>query len=314
MAIQFVNTNQLVGVNGVFYLYPSYLGGIEQAIPCRSVPMGFFWLTPIVQGNRVIGYDQMVAVDASKPSPDSLKVLRLKDALNANTVYEIAVLDSDGVTGNTFIDNCNGCCGDTPVMPTVTIPHPILQLPPQSTTATTRTFVFPFPSNPNARLYAIPFPWFNGVAPAQAYEPAGITTPAQFVTWANTSGKWDDYGTWSATGDVITLVNSDSSTIVLSRAGMSISLTPTPFCFNMTAFSTPAAVNSVQFGTGAVFTFPPFMLTNANQQTVINSIRQFIPEATFVISSNKLQVSTVQAAPKLKNGATTVVTASAGAC
>lgn len=314
MSIQFVNSTQVMAINGNYFAYPMYPNGVEQSIPCRSVPMGFFWLIPIVAGNRVSGYNELVANDAIKPRPDAFKVLRLKDALNANTEYTIAVADSDGITGNTFVDNCNGCCGDTPSMAVVTIPEPILQLPPQVVSSGTRVWYFPFPANPNGRLYAIPYPWFNGAAPAQAYEPAGITTPAQFVTWANTSGKWDGYGTWAASGNVISLTNTDSDTIVLEKAGMEISLTPTVFCFNLTAFSTPAAVNGVQFGTGAIFTFPPFMLTNANQQTVINSIKKFIPNATFVISSNKLQVTTIEAAPKLKNDSTTVVTAGAGAC
>lgn len=311
--IQFV-TAQLVASNGEYFVYPNYPNGISQSIPCRSIPMGFFWLIPVVSGNRVIRFNELVATTSLKPQDDAFKVLRLKDAINANTEYTIAVLDSDGVTGSTFIDNCNGCCGDTPVMPTVTIPAPILQLAPEVNDAGERIFTFPFPSNPNGLLYSIPFPWFNGAAPAQAYEPTGITTPAQFVTWANTAGKWDDYGTWSSSGDVVFLTNTDSDTIVLEKAGLDITLTPATFCFNLTSFSTPAAVNGIQFGTGATFTFPAFMLTNANQQKVINSIKKFIPDATFTIVTNKLQVATTQATPKLKNDATTVVTAGTGVC
>lgn len=314
MAIQFVTSNQVMSVNGEFFTYPSHPTGITKNIPCRSEVAGFFWLVPKTQGNRVIGWQELTAVNGTKPFPDAVKVLRLKDALDANTEYEIAVVDGDGVTTNAFIDNCNGCCGATPVMATVTIPSPILQLPPQETDTTTgeRTFIFPFPANPNGLLYAIPYPWFNGAAPTPAYAPTGITTAALFVTWANTN--WGEYGTWSSSGNIVSLANDDSDTIPLDLAGMQISITPKIWCFNVTAFSTAAAINGIQFGSGAIFTFPPFMLTNTNQQTVINSIKKFMPESTFVISSNKLQLSTVQATPKLVNGVTVVATAGAGAC
>jgi hypothetical protein len=314
MAIQFVTSNNVLSVNGEFLTYPLYPQGITKNIPCRSTVAGVYWLIPRTQGNRVIGWQELTATDATKPSPDAQKVLRLKDALDANTEYEIAVGDSDCITTNSFIDNCNGCCGDTPVMASLTVPSPILQLPPNQPVDSdgTRHFTFPFPSNPNGLLYAIPFPWFNGAAPSPPYAPTGITTAALFVTWANTN--WGEYGTWTSAGDIVSLANDDSDTIPLSLAGMQISITPKTWCFTLTSFSTPAAINGIQFGTGATFTFPPFMLTNTNQVTLINAIKKFLPESTFTVSSNHLQLTTVQATPKLKNGASTIATAVAGTC
>lgn len=310
--IRFVRSNQVLEVNGVFYSYPSNTGGISKSIPCTSEVMGFFWMVPIVQGNRVIGYDTLNANSATKPSPDAVKILRVKDAIDANTEYGIAVLDADGVTSNTFVNNCNGCCGSTPVMPTVTIPTPILQLPAQTVVDGVHTFVFPFPANPNGLLYSIPFPWFNGAAGTPAYAPTGITTAAQFVTWAD--ANWGAYGEWSSSGDIVTLASTSTDDIPVLLAGMQISLTPATFCLDFTAFSPPAAVNGIKFGTGATFAFSPFMINGTNQQTLINRIQRFIPDAVFTISTGKLQIATIQPVPKLYNDTTLVATAATGAC
>lgn len=316
MAIQFVTSNQVFEVNGEFFAYPDQPNGITKAIPCKSEVMGFYWMTPKVQGNRVIGYSIQNSNSNIKPTPDSFKILRVKDAIDANIEYGMAVVDGDGITTNSFIDKCNGCCGDTPVMATVTIPAPILQLPPQTVSddGTERTWIFPFPVNPNGLLYAIPYPWFNGAAPTPAYAPSGITTPAQFVTWADTN--WGEYGEWSSSGNIVTLVNADTDDIILALAGMEISLTPAIFCFDVSTMSPPAAVNSINFGgTGnPKFTFPPFMLTGSNQQTLINSIKKFVTDGTFTISTGKLQVATTQGLPRLYNGATLVLASTAGAC
>lgn len=314
MAINYVNTLQCVEVNGQSYQWPNDPNGIEKAIPCRCTIMGVFWKLPVTLGNRLISYNYRVAVDAVKPTPDALKVLRLKDPLDANTEYGIAILDSDGVTGYTFIDDCNGCCGDTPVMPTVTIPQPILQSPPQTSVDGVNTFVFPFPANPNALLYEIDFPWFNGVGPVTPYVAAGITTPALFVTWANSN--WGDYGTWSSSGDIVRLASEDGvDAVFVTEAGVAPNLVPAPWCFDLTAFgATPAAVNGVQFGSGAIMPFAPFMLTASNQTTLQNRLTPFMPFSTFTAITNKLTITSLQAVPKLYDGVTLVATATAGAC
>lgn len=312
MAINYVQSNQVLEVNGQSYFYPSYPNGIQKAIPCRCTIMGCFWMIPVTQGNRIVSYDTLVADTSTKPRADAVKILRLKDALDANTEYGIAIADADGVTGYTFIDNCNGCCGDTPVMATVTIPSPILESDPQTTVDGVNTFVFAFPDNPNALLYAIPYPWFNGVGPVTPYVPGSITTPAAFVTWANTN--WAQYGTWSSSGNIVSLVSEPTDTIYVVRAGMAPSLTLKAWCFNLTSFSTAAAVNGIGFGTSTPFPFAPFMLTNANQTTLINRITPFMPFSTFAAITNKLTVNTLQATPKLYNGLTVIATATAGVC
>ncbi len=313
MAIQFVQSNQVTAVNGIQYQNRFYPNGLQKAIPCRSTVAGSFWRIPVTEGNMLIGYNYLVATDATKPRADALKVLRVKDALDANMEYEMAIADADDITTNSFIDNCNGCCGDTPVMATITIPPPILQSPPSSSIDGTNTFVFAFPSNPLGLLYAIPFPWFNGVAPATPYAPTGITTAAQFVTWADTN--WGDYGEWSSSGDIVTLVSILGTDVVfVEKAGIDPSLTAGLWCFTLTSFSTPAAINGVKFGSATTIPFAPFMLTNANQTTLINRLSPFMPFSTFTASTNKLQIASLQAQPKLYNDTTLIATAASGAC
>lgn len=316
MAIQFVTSTQVLEINGdtAPYTWPNEPTGITKSIPCKSEVMGFFWMVPKVQGNRVIGYSIENANDNIKPRPDAVKILRLKDAIDANIEYGIAVADGDGISGNTFVDKCNGCCGATPSMDVITWPTPILQLGPQETSAdrTERTWVFPFPENPGALEYLIPYPWFNGTAPVTPYAGSGITTAAQFVTLADSN--WGDYGDWSSSGNVVSLLNTDSDVVVLVEAGMAVSLKPKVYCFDVSTMSPPAAVNGIKFGSSPTFTFRPFILTGSNQQTLINSIKKFVTDGVFVISSGHLQVSTTQALPHLYNNTSVVLSATVGAC
>jgi len=313
MSIQLVQSNQLAEVNGETFVNSFYPNGLQKAIPCRSQVVGAYWKIPVTLGNRVVSYNELVATDATKPVPDAFKILRLKDALDANTEYGIVIADADAVTTNSFVDNCNGCCGATPVMATVTIPQPIQESDPQTAIAGVNSFIFAFPQNPNSLLFSIPFPWFNGAGPVSPYAPTGITTAAQFVTWANTN--WEEYGTWSSpAANVVKLVSTPSAAIYVLRSGMQVALTPANFCFTLTSFSTPAAINGVGFGAGLPQKFPSFALTNANQATLIQRLKPLMPGATFTITTNHLQIATVQAQPKLYNNASVIATAATGVC
>lgn len=313
--IQFVQSNQVMQVNGIAYAWPNTPNGIPKTIACRSEVGSYYWMVPRVSGMYVVGYDTLNADSAVKPRPDAFKILRIKDAIDANTEYGIAVEDTDGVTTNAWAALCNGCCGDTPVMPTVTIPYPIIQQAPNNEPPFdgSNTFIFPFPPNPNALGYAIPYPWFNGTAPGTAFDTTGITTPAQFVTWANTN--WGDYGTWTSTGNIVKLVSADTDTVFVVLAGLSVALVPASYCFDLTTFSgSPAPINNVQFGTGSSYPFAPMILTNTSQNDLINRLSKIDQSATFVSIANKLTMTTLLATPKLRQDTTNVSVSSAGAC
>ncbi len=309
----FVQSNEVVGVNGIAYLYPNYVtgvvGGIGKQINCNNITIiGSFWRVPFVVGTVITKYTDLVAVnDSTPPTPDSLKVLRIQD-LSDMSVYDIAIANTDNIATssppNQFAYLCDGTGGTLPVMPDVTIPFPIIQFAPTSTDGTNNVFTFAFPNNPTSLLYSIPAPWFNGVAGSPAYSPAGKTTAAQFVTWANSN--WSAYGTWASSGNVVTLTSLVTN---VTQAGMQIALTPAAFCFDLSAYSTPALVNGVKFGTGDTVSVPAFMLTN--DPNVLMSAQSTTFSTTV---ANKLGVNTVYATPKLYNDASLVVTSTAGAC
>lgn len=320
MPTNFVVSNQVVGVSGQAYLYPDYItgvvNGIAKQLNCNNMTIiGSFWKIPFVVGTQITKFTYLEAINTSTPpTPDAIKVLIIKDDSD-QTQYELAIANTDNIATssppNQFAYLCNGTGGTLPVMPTATIPFPIIQFPPTSTDGTNNVFTFPFPSNPNGLLYSIPAPWFNGVAGAPAYSPAGITTAAQFVTWA--TSNWSAYGTWASSADIVTLTSAVDN---VTMAGMQIALTPAAFCFDLSAYSTPALVNGVKFGTGNTIAVPAFMLTN-DPNVLAAVLRKVMSEQSTSFSTavaNKLGVNTTYATPKLYNDASLVVTSTAGAC
>lgn len=306
--VPFVTSNQVLLENNQIFQWPNYPNGIAtRQIPVAGTEIvNSFWRIPKTLGNRVIGYSELLATDAVKPTPDAVKVLRVKTS--DNTTYEFAIIDADHIASTDPADRfaylANGLGGSLPVMPTVTIPTPIMQSDPQSVVDGDNTFVFAFPANPLGLLYSIPFPWFNGVAPTQAYEPAGITTAALFVTWANTSGKWDGYGTWSSVGDVISLLSTSSDTVYVLRAGMQITLTAAHFCLTLNA--SPDAVNGIKIS-GHNYTFGAIIAGRTNRQDLINAITKFLPGATFTTAvANKIDVLTTQLPQNITNNGSNV--------
>lgn len=318
MSVLFVQSDQVVEVNAQSYQWPNYPDGISKQIPCENVEIiNSFWKIPQMQGNRVVGYNYLVATDDQKPTPDSLKILRVKDTRD-NTEYGFAIADTDNIATssppNEFAYLCDGTGGTLPVMPTVTIPVPIMQSDPQSTaTDGTNTFLFPFPANPNALEYAIPYPWFNGVAPVTAYAPSGLTTVANVVTWANSN--WGDYGTWSAAStNVLKLESATSDTIPVSQAGMEVSLTATNFCLTLNVAAD--AVNGIKIS-GQVYPITPMLAGRTNRQALIDAIRKYFPGATFSTSvTNKINVLTTQLPEAITHNDVNVtgLTWSAGVC
>lgn len=319
--IQFVQSNQVVGVNGQKYIIYNYVSGVATGLQktlavANMIIVNSFWLIPKVQGGKVIGYTEEVAANTSTPpTPDSLKILRLKD-LQDQTEYDIAIVNTDNVSSSTpinkFADLVDGTGGSLPIMPTVTIPFPIIQDKPSSTDGTNNVFTFAFPVNPLGLLYSIPKAYFNGLASSPAYAPTGITTAAQFVTWAN--ANWSAYGTWTSSGNIVKL---SSLVTNVKLAGMIVALQLKSYCFSLAAYSTPATVNQVRWGSGGtLISVPAFQLTD--DPTVLLNVLSKVtsPQSTTfgTAVANKLQVNTVLDVPKLYNNGSLVVTSVAGVC
>lgn len=323
----FVQSNQVLDVNGQAYLYPNYVlgvvNGIAKQLSCDNIVIvNSYWKIPWVVGTVVTKYTYELAVNTSTPpTSDSIKILLIKDKQD-QTSYELAIANTDNMAvsspPNQFAYLCNGLGGALNTMPTVTIPFPVVQFPPTSTNSSTgaNTFTFTFPANPLGLQYNIPAPWFNGIAGSPAYAPSGITTPAQFVTWANSN--WSAYGTWAnPSGVIVTLVSPTSAGVFVTKAGMQIALQFRSYCFNLTAYSTPAPVNQYQFGSGTILTFPgAFQLTNdpnvlqAQLQKVMSSESTSYSQTV----ANKLGVQSTYDVPKLYNNGVLVVASTAGTC
>jgi hypothetical protein len=410
MAVTFVQSTQVLDENGQNLLIYNYTTGVAtgvtrdiNTINCEII--GAQWRLPVAtQQGLPLRANWAVAVDAVRPQPDAQKVLVVKEVgSGALNTYKIAIADTDYVgTTNVFGTLADGLGGTLATMPVVTISFPIVQNAPTSNTGGTNTFLFPFPANPNGLLYSIPFPWFNGVAPTPAYAPTGITTPAGFVTWANTN--WGTYGTWTSSGNIVTLSSPSSAGTPVTKAGFYVNVTQAAWCIDATALyspgqiattslnaggtgyvvndtftitggtqlatghvtavsggvvttytidtqgvgyavatgaatvatsgsgtglkiniltlqtAAPATVNGVGFGTGTPATFGAFTLNDSTTalQQLITAITPFFENgATFAIGGadgDKITINTVQATPKIYNGASVILTATSGAC
>lgn len=318
--VPFVQSNQVVNVNSQDFAWPANPNGISVQIPTEGTQIiGSFWRIPQTLGPRVIGFQYLVANSSVKPQADALKVLQLKlTGTGGITSMMIAITDSDDLPGSTppnqFAYLADGLGGSLPVMPTVTIPIPIMQQSAQSTDSTTgaKTFIFPFPVNPAGLEYQVNGMWLNGVLQTPAM--TGLTSVAGVVAQFNTD--YSDYGTWSAPStNVLKLVSLPSSTVPVTKAGIDVELAPTDYCFNLTAYSSPAAVDGLKFGSSPIIPLTPFMLTD-DPAVLLNVLKAKMSTQTVFSTTiaHKLGIKTVQATPALYNNGVLVVASTGVVC
>ncbi len=266
--VTFVESTQVLNVNGDSFYNLNFTTGVVTGITrninaANSVIVGAQWMMPrVAQGLPLVspGFEYAVAVNAIPPTVDAVKVLVVKETLSqgAMNVYKIAIANTDYVGGvNVFGTLADGLGGALATMPVVTIPFPLIQDAPVTTSTTApvgvNTFVFPFPTNPNALTYSIPQVWFNGVIPATPYAPGGITTAALFVTWVNSN--WGAYGTWSHIGNIVELASAPvtspvTNTVYVTAAGLIVSLQPASFCLDLTSLYPTGEINATTLGVG----------------------------------------------------------------
>ena len=240
--INFVQSTQVLGANGVDTSKYNFLTGVVSGgtvlLPTvNTISEEFLWRIPrIISGLGPNGYSWLVATNSIRPTPDSQKVLRLK---NGRNTWDIAVADTDGVGGtNVFGTLADGLGGSLASMPVVTITFPLIQDAPVTTVLAsppnTPAFLFSFPLNPLGLTYSIPWAWFNNAPAVVPYAPAGITTAAQFVTWAN--ANWGTYGFWASSGNTVTLSSEPTSGIYVTKCGFNPQLTHAAWCIDASAF------------------------------------------------------------------------------
>lgn len=305
---QYVLTDQVIIENGEYFGFPFNPQGIaNKLIPTPTTEIiGPYWVTPYVQGGIPIYPAIEPAYQTSvKPNPSSVKCLRVKSTETGIETY-FAILDTDCITSNTYASLANDTTGGVPTMPTVTVPAPIIQVPPASSVGGVNTFYVSIPDNPNSLVYKCPNVWVNG-ASAPAF-PGATSTPAGLVSALNST-----YGTdYNATFTLITTTTptSPSTTIytiqVASAAtgggvqmlllGMNIALTPVTYTATVPSYLSAIAVNGCKInGTNALFFNPGIVIGDHNRYDLINSlVPLFEPAAVFtLLSTNKITVTTV---------------------
>lgn len=329
--VNFITSNNVIEMNGDTYAFGSdFPQGLSREIPVLNThPAGVYWKVPQQNdGGIFIGYANtqvLAASPSTRPTPDSQKILLLKN--DDGNYWGIAILDTDetisGSPTSRWAFNANGTGGTLPVMDTLTVPTPILQASyTNQATNGDRTFLFTFPPNPLGLLYSILASFFNGIPPVQAFQPSGITTLAQFVTWANTSGKWDMYGVWSSPNTTtLKLLSSTGSTIYVNMAGLVYpALAEVVHTLDMTVVATPAMVDGVSFGSATVpipFLSGPFLVTDTDvsEKALINEIAKIYAtnQASAVIrggTGTNIDITTELGVCRIFNGATVVITSS----
>src|SRR4051812_30203503 len=182
-SVAFVKSTQVIQRNEISYAACPR----TENIPCEgTIIQGLWWAVPQVYGGGIDGYKITkgeIRDNYTKPSADSIRVLRVYNAI-ANNTYWIAVADAD--TEAVFVDKCNACCGATPSMGVVTIPDPIIEQAPCADVPNGTplyTFEFPIPANPNTLMIALNDFTFNGVAGTPTPTAGGYASAAAILTW-----------------------------------------------------------------------------------------------------------------------------------
>lgn len=254
-SIAFVRSDQVVSINDLSYANCPK----TENIPCESaVPQGIWWAEPYITSTGLTRYNYLKEIPIQyngTPPADWFRVLRIWNTLNDTTLY-IAV-DADGEAD--FVDACNGCCGETPVMPTVTIPAAIIEVEVCANEAGNFVIDFPLPYNPNNLPLQVGNPVYINGSPAAALTPFGpFANPAamlaEFVSTYSTT-----YGTWSLqnSNKVLRLTGT-----VASSAGVDIQLVAASYCFQIPGTNT--TVDGIRFNaTNALLPSGQIIFSNA---------------------------------------------------
>lgn len=248
-------------------------------IPCVDLTFrGEEWCVPQVQDGRLLGYARTIS--ASKPSPDSVKALRVCTVKGDE--YLILVSDSD--TQALLVTNCNDCCGPTPILPAVTVPAPIIEDKICPDASGNYTFIFPVPQNPNTLKYLIPHgnASFNGQYATPDLSGAGYSSVSALVTALNTN--WSAYGTFTA-------INSNKDIQLVSTttvsAGLYITLLAAAYCCTLPG--SPTQVDGIIIG-GTLVNFTTIQISTANGTDLINAIAPYLyGTLANAISNTKVQ-------------------------
>lgn len=190
--------------NGIAIGFDCYV--IGSALPVLSIPftdlkvIGEFWATPVKDGGIVRGWKYTTTSGVTIPTPDSFKVTKIEDRLNAET-YVVAA-DQSAVEG--------AAAGDT--LASNTIPVPIPESNVCINAAGNYVHIWQAPTKTGSQEYKANVLVDNvqAVAPLST----GHASVAAMVTWLNTN--YSAAGTWATpSGTLVTLTSTLNKSVGL---------------------------------------------------------------------------------------------------
>jgi hypothetical protein len=231
---------------------------------------GLEWFTPFVKGGVVAEYRP--SLDAIAPSADSVKTVRLRNAISGQTIWILG-------EASDWADRVNGCCGDTPDMPTVIMTAPNTTEAPCPTDAGNYEFIVaeqaPVIVGQKLFLYAEN----DGVAFAPAALAGGHATIAAALAWAQ--ANWGAYGVWSAVG--ATGIKLSGTTV--KKGKLQLTFLAQDWCMVIVAAQT---FNQVKNGTKVFDLGQVIAVVDANQ--VIAAIKDYFADGVLTaFSPTKIQ-------------------------
>lgn len=172
----------------------------QESINCENaVSEGVYWRIPTSKNGIHTGF--VFRMSATKPTPDSVKSIRVRDR-SSGVVYYVAIADNGN--DQLFTNACNACCDDLEPMATVALPDIIIEepgCPNDEGDYLYRTYVDPTPEA--GEVY-----YLNGAVNGAALPAApaeGFASLADLKVWADAN--------WAA-GD-LNGVTLDGGTVIL---------------------------------------------------------------------------------------------------
>lgn len=172
----------------------------QESILCQnSTVEGIYWRIPTSRAGVATGF--VFRKSESKPTPDSMKTIRIHDNIN-NITYYVAIADNADATA--FTNACEACCDDVQPMDLVAMPDIIIEeegCPDEDGDYLYFAIVTtPAPSGTVYRLFGS----VNGVAlPAAPDE--GFASLAALETWADANWSTGDLDGVTLDGGKVTL-------------------------------------------------------------------------------------------------------------
>lgn len=201
-----------------------------QGVSCDYESQGERWMVPVVSGGAVQSYDESFE---DPEQADAFKAVRLVSKADGTIIYILGTEDQ-------WLDACNGCCGETPAMDSVTIPDANLDGPVCCETEITESDCEYILNSAAGEIAAGQLIQLSGSVDGVPFTPvsdaAGFASYAAAITWANSN--WSAYGVFTAIKDAATgatTVGIKLTSDTIKNGSFEVSLKSQSFCLTIVA-------------------------------------------------------------------------------